>query len=487
MVLDVLDLYPDLGQNTKQRFDDLVKISNEKGLQAPETKEIEKVMEEMANAYTEMTGGDYNLIMSDASKLLEPLEKEDCEGSRQLWAEYLAIFSRDVAKPLIESGNGKGPLAVLEREADRLNRRYEYAYTFILSHLRQQLKALEHYGLDPEPIFLKAEEKAAQWYEKPQDWKHTAEDGEPPGIDTLQKLNNKRIPPNVVAKEVFGIDYPIDKVNGNIWNLLEGAEKNGQLSIRFNMAKHNSGKNAFLLYSINFDNLGNDVSISKKLTPFDKRVMIAAAALYNAGNNVVSASQIYEKMGNTGRPSAKAVKKISDSIFKMNAAQITLDNTFEGIGKEAETETYSKKAVSVTYKGSLFPMELLEAYINNQYVESAIHLFREPPLVSFARDRHQITTVEPKLLQSPISKTDANLMIDDYLIDRISKMKRTKANRKQPITKILFTTLFESCKIRTKMQRSRAPEKIKAYLDYYKECGFITGYTMLDDGIDIKL
>ncbi len=56
MVLDVLDLYPDLGQDTKRRLDNLVRLSNKKGLLAPEQAEIEKIVEEMGEAYTTMTG-----------------------------------------------------------------------------------------------------------------------------------------------------------------------------------------------------------------------------------------------------------------------------------------------------------------------------------------------------------------------------------------------------------------------------------------------
>ncbi len=483
MVLDVLDLYPDLGKGTKKKFDELIKRANDEGQAAPGEKEIEAVIDEMSNAYTELTGGNYSQIMEDVSKLLEPLEKEDCERSRYQWAEYLAIFSKKVVEPLISQGKGDGSLQKLKEQANRINNHYEYAYFFIISHLQQQLKALDYYNLDAKPLFLKAEEKAATWYEKPKNWKSDAESREPLTLNTLQKLNTKRIPPNIVAKEVFGIDYPIDKVNNNIWNLLAGAEKNGQLSIRFNAAKHNSGKQANVLYSINFDNLGAGVRITKTLTPFDKRVMIAVAALYNAGNEVVSVSQIYEKMGNAGRPSAAQIKKVNDSLDKLQAAHIFLTNNY---GENAETETYSKRAV-FEYSGSILPMERMSAYINGQLAETAVHLFREPPLVSFARDRSQITTVEPKLLQSPLSKTDQNLMIDDYLIDRIAKMKRTKANRKQPITKILFSSLNESCKRTTTKQKQRTPETVYKYLDYYTECNFIEGYTKEPDGVDIKL
>ena len=103
-------------------------------------------------------------------------------------------------------------------------------------------------------------------------------------------------------------------------------------------------------------------------------------------------------------------------------------------------------------------------------------------MISFAKRRNQITAIEPKLLESPISKTDANLRLEDYLLERIGHMKSEKS--KAP-NKILYSTLYEKCGITTRLQRSRIPDKIKRYLDYYKSCGFISGYSMEKDGISI--
>jgi hypothetical protein len=193
-------------------------------------------------------------------------------------------------------------------------------------------------------------------------------------------------------------------------------------------------------------------------------------------------------MGNTGRPSAKAVEKINDSLTKLRAAHVYITNEWgedrERVWGQSEKDTY-RKAVVFKYDGSLLPMERMSAYINGQLTESAVKLFREPPLVSFARSRGQITTVSTKLLQSPLNKTDQNLMIDDYLIDRISKMKRAKANRKQAVTKILFATINEACKRTTTKQKQRTPETVYKYLDYYHKCEFIAGYSKEADGVSI--
>ncbi len=480
MVIDVLDLYPDLGKDLRKQFDDLVKTANERNLTAPERQDIDRLLTDISNAYTKSTGGDYSRIIQDAERIIAPLTQEDHEHNRQLAREYYALLLKDLKK-LLEEGKGDRAFTATMEALQRTEDLYADAFNYICSHIRHQIKALDYYHLDKEVLFLKAEEKAAEWYPKPQEWQRTPED--PQGMAERQKMTDKRLPPKVIAKEILGIDYPIDKVNGNIWNLLAGAEKNGQLAIRFNMAKHNSGKAANVLYSIDFNNLGPEVTITKQLTPFDKRVMISAAALYNAGNNIVSATQIFEKMGNSRKPNTKAIDKINESITKLQAAHIFITND---MGDNAETETYRKAAV-FKYDGSLLPMERLSAYINGQLAESAIRLFREPPLVSFARSRKQITTVGVELLQSPVNKTDQNLMIDDYLIDRIAKMKRAEANRKKPITKILFMSLFNDCNIKTPKQKSRAPETISRYLEHYKNCGYISGYEMTKEGVIISL
>ena len=298
--------------------------------------------------------------------------------------------------------------------------------------------------------------------------------------DAEQEL--KKQLPAIIPKGVNTLHYPLDKPNQNIWNLLEAAETNGQLAIHFDTTKKGEtpGK-AIVTYSINFDALNElDVKITRQLTPYDKRVYIAVAALWNGGNENITLTQIYKLMGNRGQPKSIDIQKIKDSVLKMGAAWVTIDN-------EKESLVY-KNYVRTPYQGYLLPFEWIPIFVNNMFTEAAIHLFREPPLIEFAKRRNQVTAIEQRLLESPINKTEANLRLEDYLIERIGHMKSDKS--KAP-NKILYSTLYEKCGINTKMQRNRAPEKIKKYLDHYKACTnssgkpFIEGYKMEKDGIVI--
>lgn len=282
-------------------------------------------------------------------------------------------------------------------------------------------------------------------------------------------------PPEVTAKQAEKLEYPLDKPNSVIWDLLTETAPNGQITLKFNTTQGGKGKDALIMYSIDFDALEPDLKITKALTPFDKRVYVAAAALYNAGNEIITATQIHKMMGNTTRPGDDALQEINDSLTKMGAARVYIDT-------DKESRKYPKYA-RFKYDAALLPFERKTAYINGKLAESAIHLFREPPLVTFAKQRKQVTTIKRALLESPMSKTEENLRIEDYLLERIGRMKNsaTKTPRK-----ILYETLFERCRISGK-QKQRAPKKVKTYLDHYKAQGWIDGYREEKDGISVIL
>ena len=101
--------------------------------------------------------------------------------------------------------------------------------------------------------------------------------------------------------------------------------------------------------------------------------------------------------------------------------------------------------------------------------------------MTFAKRRNQVTTLPIKLLQSPISKTESNLAIDDYLLERISREKRKDVKE----CRLLYEKIYQRANITTRMQRKRAPEKIRKYLTYYKQQGFIKDFTDQPDGITI--
>lgn len=199
--------------------------------------------------------------------------------------------------------------------------------------------------------------------------------------------------PRIMTKPTDKLYYPLDKVNANIWRRFGNWGETGQLMI--GMEKRGSKREANVVFEITPSDL--------VLSAYDKRLYIAVSALFNSGNKMISPSQIYAKMGNAGRPSQKIIEKINASIFKMRQLNLVLNNE-----NELQVNTgYSH----FDYCGPLLPFESGNAYINNVYCTSAIYLDREPPLISFARERRQITTLPLELFRSPISKTNQNLYI----------------------------------------------------------------------------
>ena len=289
-------------------------------------------------------------------------------------------------------------------------------------------------------------------------------------LEAWERVTGQTLPkvvklPSLAGKRVEKLDFPVDKVNSKIWDIL-GEDTKGQIRMisAESLKDKRKGKQINILYAIDFENIDKAVSITKRLTPYDELVYIAISALFSVGNDYITTAQIYNAMGFEGRPSKYDIDKINKAITKMSGARIHIDNLEEIQAKY--------KYPVVKYDGSLLPMERASIIINGQLAEAAIHIFREPPLISFARGRKQITTIERKLLASPISKTDQNIRLQTYLIERISRIK----NDSKSSNKILFETLYSETGINTAKQKQRAPEKIKQLLDHYKECDFIKGY-----------
>ena len=162
-----------------------------------------------------------------------------------------------------------------------------------------------------------------------------------------------------------------------------------------------------------------------------------------------------------------------ESVETISRARVTIDTT-------EEHDLYPKyERVKATFP--LLATETCTAYARGQVVEGAIRIIEAPKLFAFAENRQQVTRLPMNVLDSPISKTDDNLLLSDYLLMRISKMRNSKY-----ITRtILLDTIYQKCGIDSKMKRSRLPEKITAILDHYKSIGWIKDYKLTNREIEI--
>lgn len=277
---------------------------------------------------------------------------------------------------------------------------------------------------------------------------------------------DEKLLPVIAAHKLEDLDFPLDKVNQNVWRLLEKTD--GQLRLNIDVRKTGTKKAIDVLYCLDIEDL-EDVSITRKLEPYDKRLYIAIDAICHIGYFTMSYQQIYNAMGYEGRAGKADIEKIDASLTKLSSARLFIDNI-----QESKAYKYAR----FTYDGALLPMERIKGVINGQVAEAAIHVFRVPPLMAFARERKQITTINRRLLGSPLNKTNQNLCLEDYLIYRIARIKNSNSKNK-----ILLATIYENAGITTIKQKQRAPAKIKQLLDHYIQCGFIKGYSpeKLDD------
>ena len=301
------------------------------------------------------------------------------------------------------------------------------------------------------------------------------------GIKELLRQVIKKTLPKVNSYKLSTIDFPLDKVNRDVWGLLYTDEEEKQISEkpvyrRYDVSKKGSKKPVRIQYSIDFTDLNNikDVSITQKLEPFDKRIYLAIAARFNAGYDMMTIQQIYNDIGYTGRMGQADIDRFNKSITKMSRAQIHIDNQ-----QEIEAGSYSYELFR--YDGSLLPMERIQALVNGTPTKAVIHPFREPPLASLARGRKQITTVDIKLLNSPLNKTNSNIALEDYLIAEIARIKKNKRNNR-----LLYETIFDRVGVNTIKQKQRTIEKIRQLLNYYIECEYIKTFKETASGISIE-
>lgn len=341
----------------------------------------------------------------------------------------------------------------------------------------QPLSVIEAFYIDGEdseyyPIYEKAEALLAKF--------GLTEEIKAEATAFLDELTNeiqrKDNLPVISTKQPSDLTTATDKVNNYIWGPHAVVSANGQIAIDFNMTSQRS-KQALVLYSLTFDNLEDieGLTVSKKLTAFDRRCHDAAWSLFLAGNKYFTASDIYRAMGNTGKPAQKNIANIRGSMYKMRGGEMTIDNT-------PELEI-NKKYPQYKYNGPIMPFEEIQTIKNGKVVETTYHIFREPPLGAFARGRQNITTIPMKVLQSPLNQTENTLAIENYLYHQIRRMERNPKHSRR----ILYQSLFVDCGITEKMQQSRAKKTIAQELDHYKTTSFIKDYTEEKDGVTITL
>ena len=254
----------------------------------------------------------------------------------------------------------------------------------------------------------------------------------------------------MTAKPVEKIIYPLDKLNFHLWQGLESKRWN------VGVKKQGSKEEVNVIFEPIFS--------GKPMNAYDKRVNTSAFALYNAGNEYMTAGQIYRTMGGEGYPNQKKYEKLKQSIEKMAIVRININNEQEAIKYKYPTfQRYGANLLACSYE------ETIE--LNSGKSNYCLHMLEIPPLMKYAIVHTQVTTYTPEQFQMPLSMTEMNCAIDDYFRYRIARASGSTV-------KILLKTLFEYCNISTRNDRYYAKQRFDKFLTFYAEVKLIQDYTI---------
>ena len=277
---------------------------------------------------------------------------------------------------------------------------------------------------------------------------------------------NTDILPEISEAIIKSFFLPRDKINKNVWDMVEDTK--GQYQLKVNTAPADLAS-VISYCAVSFP----DDAISKKLTPYDKRVYCAIASIYNQQGSVMTLQQIFHCMGGASDLTKASREKLEKSIKKMMTILISVNNSeeiangFEYPLIEINSNLLYAKLGKVAYKKLFF---------------GGLQLFEEPCLFKYARERKETYRISADILQAPRSLTDANIMLEDYLLTEINRMRHNRNS------KIKYTTLFENIGAAgkdDKMKRKRAKEMLFKYLEFYKQKNAIKDYKEEKDGVTI--
>lgn len=218
---------------------------------------------------------------------------------------------------------------------------------------------------------------------------------------------------------------------------------------------------------VSFSYEGVNILTRMEFNLFDQEVHDAVVSLYLANNKVITPSMVYRAM--TGKTHSEYIhndrlKEIEDSIDKCLFSKLSIDAS-----EEAAVYGYDQ----AIYSGALLAAEKVLVKLGGNRVV-AYNMLSEPLLYKYAKACDQVTAVDLKLLDTPISKTVEIIMVQGYLLRKIEQMKHDRTCERLIYMQDIYELLGVAKDKRVKQQRLRG--YINEMLDYWVENQYIGTY-----------
>lgn len=226
----------------------------------------------------------------------------------------------------------------------------------------------------------------------------------------------------------------------------------------------------------------NKISLShsspkiEKLTNFDKEVMDAVATLAPI-SNVISASTIFRLISGktTGVVNKEQREKVNASMERCKKYEIEIDLTSEYL----EFSPKEKDSVEgVKYTGFL----IYFSTINKMTKKGSNYYYKimdMPTMFRWAESIGKVSTFPLILLDTPLQKTEAVIVVQGFLLREIDNMK--KMVRESNF--ICWEQIYEVTNFShfTRQKKLRMREYVKIILEDWKEKGFIEDFSILNN------
>ena len=272
--------------------------------------------------------------------------------------------------------------------------------------------------------------------------------------------------------EVLGKTFfPLDKGTRAVYdNDTRDDKLPGQLVLAADVGKSKSAE--VVNYIIDFDKMQADGLVPKSLNLYDLDVAAAVHTLVEEdkkngrkenGYTILSPSAIYKQTG--GKELHKTDR---ENIIKSCRKQLYTPYKAERYRKVTDGEI----EITTDYEGHFIEGHLESAYINGQYVETALFVSSVPMLEKTLGQPGQITRVERSLLTTKgVNRSERNLRIRNYLLRQIKYMKHNPEFSRT----FLHETFFENCKVPAR-KKSEALNIARKILNNCIEQEEIAGY-----------
>lgn len=228
---------------------------------------------------------------------------------------------------------------------------------------------------------------------------------------------------------------------------------------------------------VSFSYEGIDILTKKEFNLFDQEVHDAVVSLYLAENKFISPAMVYRAM--TGKTESqyihpKKLREIEESIDKCMFSKLSIDASEEAAAYGYEQAVYS---------GALLSAEKVSVKMGGNKV-TAYRLLTEPLLYRYAKTCKQVSAVDIKLLDTPVTKTNDTIVLQGYLLRKIEAMKTDRYCLRTISYDEIYRTLHVSKENRVQLTRIR--EYVKDILDFWIEKGYISNYEIIMQGRSFK-